>query len=85
MDSSWTKHIKDPEDRERFIKNVKASVSVLDQLSQIILDKRESADKPFSEDDYNKGSFACRAADINGYKRALDEILRLTYLDHLED
>lgn len=71
--SSW---FKAGEDKDKFAAMIKGSGQVLDRLTEILKDKR-SNNEVFRTEDYKDGSWAYRAADRNGYIRALEEIINL--------
>lgn len=71
---SWTKHLSTPEEKERFAQFVRSSGPVLDRLAELLTDKRNGIEV-FGTEDYKDGSWAYRAADRNGYVRAIDEII----------
>lgn len=76
LSTQWTKHLKDPEEIERFKSYVSSSQGVLEVLSNLVESKMDVREV-FKEEDYNNSSWAYKQADRNGYLRALKEINQL--------
>lgn len=75
MKIKWTAHL--PAERQApFAQQIKSSLDVLERLSSILKESLEVADKSTTSD-YDKASWPYYAADRNGYKKALREVLEL--------
>jgi len=86
MYSVWTKHLKDPQDIERFKQTVQHSKVALDRLNEIMLEMEEMLDT--SEQNakiYEIPNWDYRQADNIGYRRALKHIRRLISLDQKDN
>lgn len=88
MNSAWTSHLRDKDEKEKFQAYVSSSVGVLDRLTELIQRKLEEIDCPTLVD-YDVSSWAFKQADRIGQARAYKEILKLTDLkgtknDHLQ-
>jgi hypothetical protein len=82
MISAWTKHITDPEAKERFQSAVQGSKLVLQRLQAIMDEMRvDSENQELSTKLYDSPSWAYIQADANGYKRCLKQISKLINLD----
>jgi hypothetical protein len=82
MQISWTKHLRDPKDKERFSSAVIGAKLVLERQTEIIEDlERAATESSLSKASYDSPSWAYKAADTNGYLRALQEIKQLNNLD----
>lgn len=82
MQVDWTKHLKTPEERERFRNSVYSARPVLERLTDLLSEYQASADKSVeSLSSYESPSWAYRAADQNGFNRALSTIKALINLD----
>lgn len=82
MITAWTKHIKDPEEKQRFESSIIHAKHILDrQLT--ILDEMEAdtTDLELNPKVYDIPNWDYRAADLNGYKRALRHVKKLITLD----
>ena len=73
----WLSHLKDSQDKDKFIYKLKSSKDIFERLNEIIIEKIETLDKT-NKEDYDKASWAFYQAHKNGAKEALNEILMLT-------
>ncbi len=69
---------KDLEDKEAFEKLFRNNSIIREQLSKVVAGKRKEHIKT---PDYDNPSWSHRQADLNGYNRALNEILDLIDLN----
>lgn len=82
MDIAWTKHIKDPKEKEDFEKYLRGSKQVFDRLRTIIeeydhaLQKQEISPKAF-----DNPNWANRQAYVNGHRYGLAAIKDLINMD----
>lgn len=82
MISAWTDHLKDPEEKERFKKQVLGSKAVLDRL-QVLLN-RIDADYDSTELNtkiYDLPNWDYRQADMNGGRRVIKTVSKIINLD----
>ncbi len=77
MITAWTKHLPDPEDRERFERRIRSSVDVLDRLRDIL--KEELSLIKLEDLDFSAGWEYRQAAQI-GRRSQIERLLKL--LDH---
>lgn len=85
MISAWTKHIKDPQEKENFQRYVLSSRDVLERLGQIMNEMKEDVESPKrTYTDYNNPNWAYKQADNNGWLRCLEQIQRVIDLDYKE-
>lgn len=85
MISDWTYHLKDPEEKERFVKYIKNNRTILERLSAILLKwDNETASTEISEKSYESPSWTYKQADTNGYRRCIRDIQKLLNLDPKE-
>lgn len=78
----WTKHLKDPEAKSKFVQSVFNSKDVLDRLTSILKEKLDTLDR--SETDiavYDTPNWAERQAHKNGQRSSLMFLLKLIDLD----
>jgi len=86
MQSAWTKHLKTPEEKEKFQSAILSARPVLERLKEIIEETdKASADALLGMSSYESPSWAYKAADNVGYRRALRSIKSLTNLDQQKD
>ena len=80
MKTVWFQDIKSKDDQEKFKKTVLGSKIVLDKAIEICytLSKVGEDSKLV---DYDSPSWAYRQADLNGYRRALKEIITVLTVD----
>jgi len=72
----WTKGLSD-EEAEAFTKTFKNSRVLIDRLDTVIRNKLEETER-VSTNDYDSPSWAYKAADREGFVRALKYVLLLT-------
>lgn len=79
MISRWTSHLKTEEEKEKFTKNILGSRITFERLNAILdeMDKGEDV----KSSDYDNPNWAYRQADINGFRRCLSILKKLTDLD----
>lgn len=80
INTAWTKGIKDPEAKKAFESLLRNSTTVNSKLVDILkefYDKEEN-----SIEDYDSAAWAYKAADRNGYRRAIRQVLSL--FDYME-
>ena len=73
MQLAWTKGLKTPEEKEERIDLIKRGSPVLDVLHEILESKIVSPKKG----DYDKASWPYYRADLDGYNRALSDVIGL--------
>lgn len=82
---NWTNHLKDPEEKKRFISYVKNSKGLIDRLNDILKEKELSLiNLELGPEVYDSPSWAAQQADINGQRRMLRWIQTLLTLDQKE-
>ena len=82
MYTAWTNHLKTEQEKERFSTVVYRARHVLDRLKQLIQsDMENSAKAEISIKAYDNANWAYRQAHLNGYKKAMTNILTLVDLD----
>ena len=82
MQIDWTKNLKTPEERERFKNTVISARPVLERMTDLINEYMNAADKKLENpSSYDSPSWALKAADRNGFNRALSTIKALINLD----
>lgn len=85
MDRRWTSHIVDLDEKKRFEAYIKGSRTVLDRLSEIIVDfELQLEEKEVDSKAYESPAWAFQQADNIGYRRALRQILKIINLDQKE-
>lgn len=75
--SLWTRSAKTQEQKEELRLNLAAAepiMQILDSFVEAKLDRAERGDA-----DYNDAAWAYKAADLNGYRRALEEMRDLIH------
>lgn len=82
MIPNWASHIKDPDEKKRFINYVYQSRGLLERLSDIL--KGMDVSSELDQSSYDSPSWAAKQADNNGYRRCLREIQKLITLDQKE-
>lgn len=86
MYTKWTQHLKDPEDKERFVNSILGSKIVLRRLQDLLKEEEQSLDR--SETDirvFDQPNWAERQAFKNGYRSCLGVLNKLIDLDHQRD
>ena len=80
--SAWTKHLKTEEEKEKFIKSLRASRYILGRLQELLDEEKnglESAE--ISPKIYETPNWAYKQAHTNGFKAALKMVSKLITLD----
>lgn len=73
----WTAHLQS-EDRSSFTERFIASKELFDRLNRILEDKtKEARRKQLSTTTYELPAWSENQADLNGYQRAMEEIIKL--------
>lgn len=86
MQIAWTKHLKTPEEKAKFQQAVLSARPVLERLREIIEETdKASADALLLMSSYDSPSWAYKAADNVGYRRALRNLKTLTNLDQQKE
>jgi len=86
MKTAWTQHLKTQEEKDRFHNSVIGSRLVLERLATILTEKEKGAERVIqSLSSYDSPSWSFKAADNNGYSRAIAEIKSLINLDQQKD
>lgn len=75
--SLWTRAAKTQEQRDQLRLNLAAAEPIMQILDGFVEAKLAGSER--SEADYNDASWAFKAADENGYRRALKEIKELIH------
>lgn len=85
MISAWTKHVKDPAEREQLEKSLRHSKWVLDQL-KVLLDNIEVdvERQEISPRSYDSPNWEFRQAHSNGFRQCLHLVKKLINLDQQE-
>ena len=86
MYTKWTQHLKDPEEKERFVNSILGSKIVLRRLQDLLKEEEQSLDR--SETDirvFDQPNWAERQAFKNGYRSCLGVLQKLIDLDHQRD
>ena len=83
MLSAWTQHLrKDPKAKEDFERYLKGSKTITNRVLDIIEEKeRELTSSEVSSESYDSPNWSHRQADINGYRRCLNDFKNLFTLD----
>ena len=82
MITAWTKHLKTEEEKDKFIKSLKASRYILDRLQQLLDEEKaglESAE--IRPKIYETPNWDYKQAHTNGFKAALRMVSKLINLD----
>ncbi len=69
----WLSHLKSQAEKEKLKRSILSVPDVWERLESLCVEKRRVNEVP----DYNCPSWAYKQADMNGYNRALNEILEL--------
>jgi hypothetical protein len=72
--TKWYSHIKDKEEVEEFQQRITLAKPVLERLNTIIEGKLATANAN-STNQYDQASWAYKQADLNGYNRAMRDII----------
>ena len=81
LPAAWTAHIKDPKEKEEFIKYIYSAHGLFEVLNNIVEKKILETSKSSSQD-YEQAAWAYRQADKAGYIRALTEVTNLIKLEN---
>jgi len=73
MQEIWFSGIKNEEEREKVKQDIALAHNAFKRLSDILAKK----EKKSSASDYDRASWSSYQADMNGYNRALQEVLKL--------
>lgn len=86
MDIVWTKHLKDPEEKERLINQIKSAKQVLDRLNTILDEKFDEMERTeLSLASYADNNWSHKQAHKNGYKSCLARLKQLINLDQQKE
>lgn len=78
MKKDWLRELKTEGEKEEFKQTLSVSKPVLDKLLKLCYNKRKSYDtEKYQKPDYSNANWALNQADINGYARALTEVIEL--------
>lgn len=77
--SKWYSHIKGEEEVEEFKQRIKLASPVLQRLKKISEERIATANANHTNQ-YDQASWAYKQADLNGYNRAMNELIK-----YLED
>jgi hypothetical protein len=75
MKTDWIRNLRSVEDKEKFKREFDSAKKVLDRQKEIVYNYIKELGSDVS--DYDSPSWAYRAADINGQKRALRRVISL--------
>lgn len=79
----WTKHIKDPKQKEIFVSQLRGAKPVLDVLKQILQEDYEaSLKKAQAEDAYKLPSWALFQADKIAEQRTFNNLMSLIHIEN---
>lgn len=82
MYPDWTKHLKDPEAKAKFERDIWGAKRILDHIKGILLLKDRSLEaSERSVNSFDQPNWAYKQAYYNGYKAALMYLITLTDLD----
>jgi hypothetical protein len=79
LNTQWSAHIKDPEERKEFEGYIRNSTTLLTRLTDILKQRVEHLECP-PKADYDKAGWAYEQADRIGQLRVCKELLKLTDL-----
>lgn len=75
MKVEWTKNLRTPAEKELFEKEFYSAKNVLDRLEEILYNYLRESDTIV--DNYDSASWAYKAADVNGQRKAFKRIISL--------
>lgn len=76
--SVWTKHLKTPEEREKFLKTLRNSQFILSRLKALIEERLEEKQSlEVNDKTYEIPSWSHKQAHINGAKEELRKTIKL--------
>lgn len=83
MLSIWTHHIKDPEHKVQYERELNHSVTEFNRRLRAILRDMDTSlsNQENSVKAYESSNWAYRQADTNGYRRCIKKLLTITDLD----
>ncbi len=85
MISSWTDHLKSDSEKEQYIKSVRHSKWILDDLSKLLIKIENGLDRQeLSPRAYDEPNWAFRQAHANGFRQCLNKVQTLINLDQKE-
>jgi len=85
MISAWTRHLKDPDDIQRFQNQLKGSKAVLSRLNDLLNIEKQGLDSAqISSKIYDSPNWDYRQAHTNGFKAALQMVSKIITLDQEE-
>jgi hypothetical protein len=83
---AWTKHLKDPEEKQRFTNSLYHSKFILDSLSNLLDDMvKELEQEEISPRSYDNPNWAYRQAHANGFKQSIAKVKKLITLDQQKE
>jgi hypothetical protein len=86
MKIQWTAHLKDPEAKDRFEKQIIAAKPVLDRLQFLLEERRKAVDSiETGVEKYIQPGWSAVQAHYNGEKASIKYILNLLNLDQREN
>lgn len=86
MQSQWTSHLTDTEEKNKFKAYLHGSKGIFDRMNEIVdAWERDLTSTELSLDQYESPSWAARQADINGSRRYLRKMKQLITLDQKEN
>ena len=71
MNSVWTKHLKDKADKDALEQTIRNSNVCIDAITRVVEGKKKEPKLK----DYDSPSWPYLRADLDGYNRALNELL----------
>lgn len=85
MIMKWTQHIKDPDEKARFEREIRSSRAVLERLKDIVQEQEDSLERSDMDISiYDRPNWAERQAHKNGMRSVLWAMKRLIDLDQQE-
>ena len=78
MALDWVKHLRDPADKEKFIKSILSSKIVLQRLSELMVeDGMNLTNREVSETDFEDSNWSHKQAFRNGQRSVLKKYLQM--------
>lgn len=82
----WIQHIKDPDERQKFINQILSARPVLERLNEMFEKREEAMDKnEASLSDFDNPNWAYKQAFRNGYRSCLFALNKYTILQEKRD
>lgn len=82
MITAWTKHLKDPQEIERFKNSFLGSKMVLERLKALLEEEEAGLDRfELDPKSYDTSNWAYKQAHTNGFRASLKMINKLINLD----